>query len=409
MNVRLKQLNVVLRKFGVITILKGMSALGIFASSFYISSSYGLSEFGDFSYILVLSGLILVVSRMGAEYTTFKFFLPQYESNKKTAFEWLQRVIVNSLVLSISFLVIIILILDLPETLINILILHTLTFSVIQPFSFALRSIKKFKVAYLFESGTFLLIMTFFWILTSYVTELNYTDAAMIAYPTYLLIFIFSIKKLINNKAVTFTHQVRTLRVSLPFLGFSIAEYVCFWGVVLISGMLLSSQETGVISWGTRVFQLFVFFVGIKNSLDVPRILQSSNVKEELHMSVVENTKQASILIFVSLLIVFSMYLSRMVSFEIISILSILVFFYFSATLRYSFGPICHVFTSISSGRAIIGNLMIVSIAVVIGSILIRFFGVYAVGPVYFSIWAASLVYSYLSIYKVGYYNNATN
>lgn len=395
-------------KFGKITLLKCMSALGILASSFYISSAYGISEFGEFSFVMAISGLVLVISRMGAEYTCFKFFLREYMYDKSKAFNTLQVVVVNSVVISSLLLLLVISLIEIPEKLVCILIMHTLTFSIIQPLSFAFRSIEKFTLAYSFEAGTFLLIITFFWLLSKVLFGISYTHSSIFFYSLYLMLFIYKTKSIFNFRAIHFRKQISTVFNSISFLSYTLAEYACFWGPLLVSGFLLTEAETGTVSWGTRVFQMFVFVVSIRNSIEVPRILKGNDVRQSLGRSIVENTK-STVMLIIPLVVVLLTYFLDFFETNQGGAVVMFIFFYMAAVVRYFFGPICHIFTSISEKTAIFSNFLVVMLTSIIGFILIFYYGYSAVGPAYLLTWCGTLFFSYYVIFKLRPINDTSD
>jgi len=392
----LKGFNDFIRRFFGVAMLRAVSVLGIFASSFYITSTYGISEFGRFSFVFAVSSLILVISRFGCEYSVFKGFFDKYQVNEKSAFGDLQIVVALSFFVSFSLCVLSVLLLSIEEEYLYMFVVHTLVFSIIQPLSLALRAVSRFKESYIIDVGSYWLLITGVWAVFGYVSDMHYIEVSVPFYLTYFLIVFIVFRKELGGMNLRFALLYRCALDNVHFLVYSLSEYLCFWAVLLVSGFLLNSTEVGYISWGGRIFQLFVFFIGVRNSIIVPEILKSDNgfvmFKYRMRESLVY---ASSIVVFVGIItsilgFIYGAYVREYFTPALLALL-----FFFASCIRMAFGPVSHIFSRYADIKDVFINLLMISFLCVVGGFAIYHGGVLYAGVLYLVIWLASLTYLY--------------
>jgi O-antigen/teichoic acid export membrane protein len=396
----LKRIESLVKRFGSITLLRAFSATGLILFSSVITWLYGMDSFGQVSFAISIANLILVIGRYGSEYSFFGRYFDlssQGESDKaaRVLFEKCRL----SLILSLSLALVVVPLSFSSVEIIVFCFLYIVGFAIIQMVSLSHRVIKEFYRSYLFEAGVFFVFSSLIFLLLALsgntINVFVILSACLLAY--FCLFSLFGNKKLLQGFKLSDESEGIKLSQSLKqdskFLAFTLSEYVLFWGIILISGYTLSEYDTGVIAWGGRIFQLFVFILAIRNSVQVPEILASSDIKQS-YLKVRKDGVALSVAgLAVSSLAVAVVYFVADLNPSTLLIWSL---FALAACVRLYFGPVYHIFVKFSADKQVYTNCVLTVLVCVLcsGLALSLSTGALGLAACYLLTWLVSLIYA---------------
>ncbi|GDY24308.1 hypothetical protein [Agarivorans sp. Toyoura001] len=395
-----KRIESLVKRFGSITLLRAFSATGLILFSSVITWLYGMDSFGKVSFAISIANLILVIGRYGSEYSFFGQYFDlstQGETLKasRVLFEKCRLSLVLSLILSV---IIVPLSFEQPEVML-FCFLYIAGFSIVQMVSLSHRVIKEFYRSYLFEAGVFFVFSSLIFLLAAlWFKQSNVFVVLSVCLMAYFVLFaIFGLSKLLQGFKQHDPQPKGALGQQLKqdskFLAFTLSEYVLFWGIILISGYTLSEYDTGVIAWGGRIFQLFVFILAIRNSVQVPEILASKDIKK----SYLKVRKDGVFLSFAGLALS-ALAVLILFQFSELAGSTILVWglFALAACVRLYFGPVYHIFVKFSADKQVYTNcLLTLLVCLVCSAVSLKFSaGVLGLAVCYLATWLVSLTYA---------------